>query len=96
MTKAEALRTALENLLQATRHLGVCPGTVAAAEAALAQQEPVYKVTVVDDQNLDGIPLSQWGEPLTQKPPTNCGSGHCSCIECWNKAAKHSRRATGT
>lgn len=39
MTKDEALRTALENLLLATRHLGVCPGTVAAAEAALAQQE---------------------------------------------------------
>jgi hypothetical protein len=28
--------------------------------AALAQQEPVYRVTVVDDQHPSGIPLKQW------------------------------------
>ena len=37
MTKDEALTMALGNLLQATRHLGVCPATVDAAEEALAQ-----------------------------------------------------------
>ena len=46
MTKTEALKLALENLLQATRHLDACPATVAAAEAALAQpeQEPDYNI----------------------------------------------------
>ena len=40
MTKDEALSTSLKNLLVATKHLDVCPGTVEAAEAALAQPEP--------------------------------------------------------
>jgi len=37
---------------------------------ALAQpeQEPVYKVTVVDDQHPDGIPLEQWWQQTEQKP----------------------------
>jgi hypothetical protein len=39
MTKDEALRMALKNLLVATNHLDVCPGTVQAAEEALAQPE---------------------------------------------------------
>jgi hypothetical protein len=30
-------------------------------------QEPVYKVTVVDDENPNGVPLSQWGNRPT--PP---------------------------
>ena len=33
-----------------------------------AQQEPVYKVTVVDDQHPNGVPLSQWGN--TPTPPS--------------------------
>ena len=40
MTKDEALKLALKNLLVATKHLDVCPGTVQAAEEALAQPEP--------------------------------------------------------
>lgn len=46
MTKDEALRTALENLLQATRHLNACPATVEAAEKVLAQPEqmPVLQI----------------------------------------------------
>jgi hypothetical protein len=38
-TKTEALKMALKNLLVATKHLDVCPGTVQAAEEALAQPE---------------------------------------------------------
>jgi hypothetical protein len=45
MTKDEALRTALKNLLVATKHLDVCPGTVEAAEAALAQPEQQEPLT---------------------------------------------------
>jgi hypothetical protein len=33
-------------------------------------QEPVYKVTVVDDQHPNGVPLEQWGTPpAAQRKP---------------------------
>ena len=43
MNKNEALKLALKNLLVATKHLGVCPGTVQVAEEALAQPEQPSK-----------------------------------------------------
>ena len=33
------------------------------ALAQPAEQEPVYKMTVVDDQHPNGIPSEQWGNP---------------------------------
>jgi hypothetical protein len=45
MNKTETLKMALQNLLTATRHLDVCPGTVEAAEAALAQPDHIGDAT---------------------------------------------------
>jgi hypothetical protein len=46
----------------------VCQCDKCKAEKQEPVQEPVYKVTVVDDQNPAGVPLSQWGNtPAAQR-----------------------------
>jgi hypothetical protein len=70
MTKDEALKLALKNLLVATKHLDVCPGTVQAAEEALAQPEPVMDY---DKEELRGTVWDTNKQTLAQPEQCVCG-----------------------
>lgn len=55
--------------------------------AALAQREPDYKVTVMDDQHPEGIPLKQWEKPTERMW---VGLTDDERAECWSSSAKQS------
>lgn len=57
----------------------------------LVQQEPAYKVTIVDNQHPNGVPLEQWGRPAQQHPVAVYGY----CPECGAKGVTRERRPNG-
>ena len=96
-TKNEALRMALTNLLVATKHLGVCPGTVQAAAEALAQpeQEPVACIGMIDEEHFADVCRKANGNsntPLYTSPPKRewVGLTDEERAECWSSSAKQS------
>ena len=84
MTKDEALDLALEALepMQNSRDDTAIERAITAIKQARAldkkaenarelglDYEPDYKVTVVDDQHPNGVPLEQWGSPAPVREP---------------------------
>ena len=74
MTKDQALKRMYGLLLTEPHTPTVCEKLEAIAREALAQpvQEPIYKITVIDNAHPKGIPFEDWVQPEEREACARC------------------------